>query len=54
MVVKKVRVTKTDIMQNQTGFEDALVFFLRHAIQASGATTMAQAKTAVEAAEWVI
>ena len=47
-------VTKTEILQNETIFEDALIFFLRAAIKKAGATTMAQAKTAVEAAEWVV
>lgn len=52
--VRQMVVTKTDIMNNETQLEDALVFFLRAAIKKAGATTMAQAKTAVEAAEWVI
>lgn len=53
-VVKKLTVTKTDILQNQTEFEEALLFFLRAAIKKAGATTTAQAKTAIESAEWVI
>lgn len=52
--VKKMVVTKTDILQNETIFEDALIYFLRQAIRKAGATTLAQARTAVEAAEWVI
>lgn len=52
--VRRLTVTKADILQNETSIDDALIFFLRQAIKTAGATTMAQAKTAVEAAQWVI
>ena len=52
--LKKIVITKTEIFQNETNLEDALIFFLRQAIRAAGATTLAQAKTAVESAQWVV
>lgn len=54
VVIKQVAITKKDILQSDTTWEDAMLFFLRAAIKAAGATTTAQAKTAVEAAQWVI
>jgi len=50
--VKKFGVTRTDMLTNNTDWEDALVFFLRQAIKKAGATTVSAAKTAVEAASW--
>jgi len=52
--VKKHTVTRTEILQDETIFDEALIFFLRMAIKKAGATTLAQAKAAVESAEWVI
>lgn len=50
--VKKFGVTRTDMLTNNLTWEEVLPFFLRQTIKKSGATTLAQAKTAVEAASW--
>ena len=50
--MRKFGVTKEEVLTHETNWEDVLVFFLRQAIRKAGATTLAQAKTAVEAAEW--
>lgn len=52
--VKRLTVTKTEILHADTDIEDALIYFLRQAIRKAGATTLSKAKTAVEAAQWVI
>ena len=52
--IKTLVITKTDLLTNETDIEEALIFFLRQSIRASGATTLLQAKNAVEAAQWVV
>jgi hypothetical protein len=52
-VVRDFPVTKTEILGTDLNWETVLPFFLREVIKHSGATTMAQAKAAVEAASWV-
>ena len=52
--IKNMSITKTEIFNTETNLEEALIFFLRQAIRAEKATTLAQAKTAVEAAQWVV
>lgn len=54
VVVRNMSITKTEIFNTETNLEEALIFFLRQAVRAAGATTLAQAKTAVEATQWVI
>ena len=43
-----------DILGFDVDLDEALIFFFRQAIKAAGATTLAQAKTAVEAMEIVL
>ena len=52
--LRKTMVTKTEIFQNETTWEEAMIFFLRQAIRKANATTILQAKAAVESAEWVV
>jgi hypothetical protein len=49
-VIKKICFTKTEILDPASiEWENVLIHFMRQAIKKSGATTLAQAKTAVEA-----
>lgn len=50
--LKNISVTRTEVLQTDLNWDEVLPFFLRECIKRSGATTLAQAKTAVEAAEW--
>jgi len=50
--LRDFNVTRTDIMTNELTWEQALPFLLRECIKRSGATTLAQARTAIEAASW--
>lgn len=52
--VRDVVVNRSDIMESDLTWDEVLPFFLRETIKRSGATTLAQAKTAVEAAQWVM
>jgi len=52
--VKRIMVCKTDMLTTNLDWEAVIPFFLREVVKRSGATTLAQAKTAVEAASWVI
>lgn len=45
---------KSELLDNEVDFEEVLLAFLRQCIKASGASTLAQAKAAVEAAQWVL
>ena len=51
-VVRRISIPRDDILSTDLTWESVLPFFLRETVKRSGATTLAQAKTAVEAAEW--
>jgi len=50
--VRLFSVTREQIMDTDLSWEEVLPFFLREAIKRSGATTLAQARDAIEAASW--
>lgn len=52
--VREAMVTKSAALTLAVNFDDLLEPLLRLVIKKAGATTMAQVKTAIEAAEWVI
>lgn len=54
VAVKKLVLTKTELLDDKTDIEQALIFFCRQAIKTADAKTVAAAKAAVEAAKWVV
>lgn len=52
--LKDVHLTRTDLFQTDLSWEEVLPFLIKQTIKASGANTLAQAKTAVESASWVM
>jgi len=52
--IKDMNITKTEIMQTDTSWDDAMIYFLRLAIKSAGATSVDQAKMAIESAQWVL
>jgi len=52
VAVKDFATTRSELLANDLSWEEVFPFFLRETIKSSGATTVAQAKTAVEAASW--
>ena len=54
VAVKDITVMVSDLLTNDLTVEDVLPFFLRQCIKAAGATTLVEARIAVESAQWVI
>ena len=52
VVVRDIVVTRTDMLTNDLTWNEVIPFFLRECIKKAGATTLAQARTAIEAASW--
>lgn len=45
---------REELLTRQISLDDVLFFLLREAVKSAGATTLQQAKAAVEAKEWVL
>jgi hypothetical protein len=51
---KVISMNYSDLTELEVNVEEALVFFFRQAVKASGATTLLQAKAAIESLEIVL
>lgn len=50
--IREMTVIRTEILTTDLNYADVLPFFLRETIKRAGATTLGQARTAIEAASW--
>lgn len=54
IAVRDLTLMRSDMLETELSWEDVIPFFLREVIKRSGATTLAQARAAIEAASWEI
>lgn len=53
VVVRGITLNKSDILSpDELSWEDVIHFFIREVIKKSGATTLIEARNAIEAASW--